>query len=127
MEKLVYCRISMGFYFFLIMGFVGDGAAPAPSSELAVSCSVGNQFQRSYFEGEFNNNNGDDDSWVPTTSLTVTLSCNAPLSKVRVAVDVDRPIAATHPTHVVNSLSKLKTCGMFFVVVVVVEVCCCCC
>ncbi len=95
-----------------------DGLAPpaAAAGDLTVECAVGTQFQRSYFEGEFANNNSnsnsntsnsneEDESWVPTTKITVTLKSQTPLSKVRLTLSVEEPLKVTEDTHVINSLS----------------------
>ncbi len=95
-----------------------DGLAPPATAagDLTVECAVGSQFQRSYFEGEFANNsnsnsntsnsNEEDESWVPTTKITVTLKSQTPLSKVRLTLSVEEPLKVTEDTHVINSLSR---------------------
>ena len=49
-----------------------------------------------------------DEDGVPMARVVITHRTNMPLNRIRMSIDVAPPLASTHSSIIVNSLSELK-------------------
>ena len=67
---------------------------------LIVTTTMGKELQNCYFETQVRDD--EDGGGVPMARVTVQLRTNSPLSKVRVTLTAEHPLAVSRPTHVIN-------------------------
>ena len=82
-----------------------EPTASKVQGDLIVTTTMGQELQNCYFETHVKD---DDDGGlgggggVPMARLTVQLRTNSPLSKVRVTLSAEHPLAVSKPAHVIN-------------------------
>jgi hypothetical protein len=77
--------------------------AAKASGDLSLDLTLARQLERCYVDTGVPN---PPEEGLPMARVQLVLRCNAPLSKVRVAMAVEEPMALTKSTHVINSLSE---------------------
>ena len=71
--------------------------------DLIVTTTMGKELQNCYFETQVRDDeDGGVGGGVPMARVTVQLRTNSPLSKVRVTLTAEHPLAVSRPTHVIN-------------------------
>ena len=76
--------------------------------DLIVTTTMGQELQNCYFETQVKDDEdggsggGSGGTGVPMVRVTVQLRTNSPLSKVRVTLSAEHPLAVSRPTHVIN-------------------------
>ena len=71
--------------------------------DLIVTTTMGQELQNCYFETQVKDDeDGGVVGGVPMVRVSVQLRTNSPLSKVRVTLSADHPLAVSRPTHVIN-------------------------
>ena len=82
-----------------------EPTASKVQGDLIVTTTMGQELQNCYFETQVKD---DEDGGsgggtaVPMVRVTVQLRTNSPLSKVRVTLSAEHPLAVSRPTHVIN-------------------------
>ena len=69
---------------------------------LIVTTTMGKELQNCYFETQVRDDEDGVGGGVPMARVTVQLRTNSPLSKVRVTLTAEHPLAVSRPTHVIN-------------------------
>ena len=72
--------------------------------DLEVTVSVEGSLEKTFFDSEVSDPDG-----LPMARIKVVLNTTTPLSKVRITLDMDPPLALTQNTFIVNSLSDKET------------------